>query len=423
MCYSPPLQTAQVRLLSDIEKAFLHVHLDETDRDFTRFLWLSDPSDATSPFVTFRFKVVLFGATCSPFILNAALSYHLTQNTSAISQDILHKLYVDNLVSGCHTQDAAINYFIKSRSLLSSATFNLRSWASNSPHLMNTAVEHNVAEVNNPTKVLGLWWDIQHDLLYPLPKPNTTTYADAMIKREILKWISSIFDPLGLISPVTISAAKLFLQQLWQKQLAWDTELSEDLCSAWEGISHNIIHAAELSFSRQCVNMVPTPDVTLHVFADASPKAYGAVAYFQQGKTSSLVMSKSRAAPLKTLSMPKLELMAAVLAARLCVFITTSLSINCSVQLWTDSQIVLFWITNNKRLKPFVNNRVSEIRSVSTSWRYCPSADNPADLLTRGVTYEQLQSAIQWKHGPTWLISPSQWPTWQQSDILHMIQK
>ena len=125
------------------------------------------------------------------------------------------------------------------RSLLSSATFNLRSWASNSPHLMNTAVEHNVAEVNNPIKVLGLWWDIQHDLLYPLPKPNTTTYADAMIKREILKWISSIFDSLGLITPVTISA-KLFLQQLWQKQLAWDTELSEDLCSAWEGISHNM---------------------------------------------------------------------------------------------------------------------------------------------------------------------------------------
>ena len=111
--------------------------------------------------------------------------------------------------------------------------------------------------------------------------------------------------------------------------------------------------------------------------------------------------------------------MAAVLAVRLCVFITTSLSINC-FEFWTDSQIVLFWITSNKKLKPFVNNRVSEIRSVSTSWRYFPPADNPADLLTRGVMYKQLQSAIQWKHGPTWLISPSQWPTWQQSEILHM---
>ena len=82
---------------SDIEKAFLHVHLDEPDRDFTRFLWLSDPSDATSSFVIFRFKVVLFGATCSPFMLNVALNYHLKRNTSAISQDILQNLYVDNL--------------------------------------------------------------------------------------------------------------------------------------------------------------------------------------------------------------------------------------------------------------------------------------------------------------------------------------
>ena len=131
-------------------------------------------------------------------------------------------------------------------------------------------------------------------------------------------------------------------------------------------------------------------------------------------------MSKSRAAPLKTLSMPKLELMAAVLAARLCVFITTFLNINCSVQLWTDSQIVLLWIASTRKLKPFVANRVSEIRSVSTSWRYCPSANNPADLLTRGLTYEQLQSSVQWKHGLLWLISPSQWPTWQQSGILHV---
>ena len=321
-------------------------------------------------------------------------------------------------MSGRPMEDTAVNYFIKSRSLMSSTTFNLHSWASNSPRLMNIAAEHQVAETNKPIKVLGLWWDIQHDLLYALPKPDTATYVNAMTKREILKWTSSIFDPLGLITPVTISG-KLFLQQLWQKQLGWDTELSVELCKAWEGISRNVIQAAEMSFSRQCVNMSPTPDTTLHVFADASPRAYGAVAYFQQGTSSSLVMSKSRAAPLKTLSMPKLELMAAILAARLYVFITTSLRINCSVQLWTDSQIVLFWITSKKKLKPFVTNRVSEIQFVSTSWRYCPSTDNPADLLTRGVTYEQLQSSVRWKHDPAWLISPSQWPTWHQPETLH----
>jgi len=108
---------------SDIEKAFLHVHLHQSDRDITWFLWLSDPADASSAFITYRFKVVLFGTTCSPFMLNAAMTYHLTQNDSEVAHDILRNLYVDNLVSGCPTEQAAVDYFVKPRSLLNNATF------------------------------------------------------------------------------------------------------------------------------------------------------------------------------------------------------------------------------------------------------------------------------------------------------------
>ena len=128
------------------------------------------------------------------------------------------------------------------------------------------------------------------------------------------------------------------------------------------------------------------------------------VVYFQQGNISLLTVSKSRAAPLKTLSVLKLELMAAVLAARLCLFITTSSNITCSVQLWTDGQIVLYWITSKRKLKPFVVNCVSEIESVLTSWRNCLSANNPANLLTQSLTYGQLHSSVQWKQGPIWVI-------------------
>ena len=146
---------------ADIEKAFLHVFLDKNERDYTRFLWLSDPSNASSPFVTYRFKVVLFGATSSPFMLSATLKFHLTQNASAISRDLLHNLYVDNLVSGCESEGTAIQYFTESRSVLSSAGFNLRSWSSNRPMLQATTLQHKVNDTTNPVKVLGLIWNTQ----------------------------------------------------------------------------------------------------------------------------------------------------------------------------------------------------------------------------------------------------------------------
>lgn len=276
-------------LSANIEKVFLHVHLDEVDRDFTSFLWLSNPTDANNPFVTFKFKVALFKATYSSFMLNATLSYHLTRITTIISQDLLHNLYIDNVVSGCNTEEAAVDYYIKSILILSNAKFNLCTWASNIPNLRNIAKEHKVAETDNPVKVLGLWWNTQSDLIYPSPRSKTAPSNVARTKQEILKWASSIFDPLGLILPVIISA-KLFLQQLLQEQLEWDTILSEEFCKTWNKITLNVRQTTEMSFPRQPHTMSPTTDTTLHVFVDASPKAYGAVAYLQQEMNSSLVM-------------------------------------------------------------------------------------------------------------------------------------
>ena len=122
----------------------------------------------------------------------------------------------------------------------------------------------------------------------------------------------------------------------------------------------------------------------LHVFADASIKAYSAVAYFRQDNCTSLIMSKTRVSPLKTVSLPRLELMAAVLAPRLAKFILSSIECQCTVHLWSDSQIVLYWINSFKKLKSFVCHHINEITSAfpTTVWQYCPTSNNPADLLT-----------------------------------------
>ena len=180
-------------------------------------------------------------------MLNAALTHHLTHNNSITSRDLLRNLYVDNVVSGSHTEAEYLDYFAASRSLLGNAKFNLRSWASNNTQLRTATTEHNVAEAENPVKILGLWWDTQSDLIYPSPKSEVTTLTATTTKRDILKWASTIFDPLRLISPVTVST-KLFIQKLWQQQLDWYTKLSEDLCVTWHNISQNVAQATKLLF-------------------------------------------------------------------------------------------------------------------------------------------------------------------------------
>ena len=132
-------------------------------------------------------------------MLNAILKFHLTQYANVTSEDLLHNLYVDNLVSGCDSEEAAIEYFTQSRSILSSAGFNLHSWSSNSLLLQTTATKYKVAEPVTPVKVLGILWNTQMDLIQVSP---CTVSPLAVTKCEILRWSSTIFDPLGLISPV-----------------------------------------------------------------------------------------------------------------------------------------------------------------------------------------------------------------------------
>jgi len=145
---------------------------------------------------------------------------------------------------------------------------------------MSAAKESKAVETSNPVKVLRIVWDALQDIIFPSPKPESSHFTSARTKRVILKCTPSVFDPLGLITPVTISA-KLFIQQLWQQCHEWDSDLNEQLRTEWNIIAHDILHAMGISFPRKCVTSSPNADATLHVFADASPKAYGAASYFQ----------------------------------------------------------------------------------------------------------------------------------------------
>jgi len=176
------------------------------------------------------------------------------------------------------------------------------------------------------------------------------TATSLVTKRDVLRESSKVYDPLGLLSPVTIKA-KIFIQTLWQHSVEWDEQLSDEIQQQWLCIAQDIQEAIDVAIPRQYFpkHTASIQPYQLHVFADASPLAYGTVAFLCREQDVSFVMAKARVAPLKQLTLPKLELMAVLMAARLCNFISVALkSPRCSIQLWTDSQIVLHWLRGEK---------------------------------------------------------------------------
>ena len=403
-------------------KRRLHIQLHHKDRDFTCFLWPCCPGDPESQLQTYRFRVVLFGLASSPFMLYAALHY-LTQCSSTISKDLLQNLYVDNILSGHSTEEESVVFYTEARTILCEANFNLRSWASNSKQLCDSAKKDQVADDCKQVNILGLVWDTANDNLSLAQKFFSLDHSSAT-KHEVLQQSSKVLDPLGFTSPITIRA-KLLLQQLWQKKLPWDDPLPSEHQQLWQTLLHDLQQLHTISIPRCYWKNESSTDapVELHIFCDASTKAYGAVAYFRQSSETSFVISKARVAPLKQLTLPRLELMGATVATQIFNVITSSIQCKInSIHMWCDSQIVLHWLNSDKKLKQFISNRVTAINKVCPVqwWGYCPSADNPADLLTRGVSLPSLQASKIWTYGPEWIVHEQQRPTWSPTEILHV---
>lgn len=421
-----------IAFTADIEKAFLQILIKQEDRDALRFLWYArspteEPTSAETE--AWRMTRVPFGATSSPFMLAATIKHHLSNVSEDLSETarVLDDcLYVDDLIAGTATLETATNFYIETQQILSSAGMKMRKWSSNSELLQQRFDEDGVGNLScdtstprsGVTRVLGLKWNREKDeLKYSLESTLELLTINRDTKRFVLQASARIFDPLGLLSPVTITAKMLF-QELWALGLDWDTPLPPSVSLRWSDWIKALHHLEDISIPRRYAAYSGRTE--LHVFTDASPQAYGTVAYLRSDSddqmTVTLVMAKTRVAPVKTLTLPRLELMGALLGARLCDYIKGVFKSDLSeVTLWTDSMIALHWIKGlTTQWKPFVANRVMEIqqRTEPSNWRHCPGAENPADLLTRGVPPDCLQKCGLWWKGPKWLAeSPTCWPT------------
>ncbi|XP_076376168.1 uncharacterized protein LOC143258753 [Megalopta genalis] len=405
-------------LSADIAKMYRQILVHPADRKYQRLLWRAQPH---LPVQEYELNTVTYGTASAPFLATRTLheiGLTCAHTFPTSSKVIINDFYVDDLLTGAQTEQEIETLKGELTQILSQAGMDLRKWASNCPTVTATdSTERNrEIAVDKDPKTLGLLWSPTTDhLMFRVEAPQD----QRVTKRTILSEIAQIFDPLGLISPIVI-VAKLILQQLWQTQTGWDQSIPQNLHSQWLQYRQDISKVGAMNISR-CAISECLDDIELHGFSDASEKAYGACVYLRSRDLSGswvtrLLCAKSRVAPLKTISLPRLELCGALLLANVVNKVRTALdTVKFKEYLWTDSTITLAWLRSSpNKWKTFVANRVSQIQGLtsSDSWRHVASEDNPADLISRGTKPGTLQNTTIWWDGPTWLRqSSSLWPS------------
>ena len=369
----------KLAVTADISKAFHRIIVNEQDRDYLKFLWFNLETEEQR---MFRFHVVMFGATCSPYLLQETLQTHLSENVAG--REFSDKFYVDNYMNTYDRECGLICSKPKLDELMNEAHMPLQEWVSSS-EMFNFM--HNTAPPATQN-VLGLEWDRRLDQLKVVVSQKLMNEASwKFSKRNALTLISSLFDPLGLLSPLSIIRGRIFLQTLWKAKVNWDESLSEEHANILIEILREFQRASEFSFPRRVV----FESVELHVFVDASTKAYGAAAYVVDTNTrsSNILASKARVAPCKAnrLTIPKLELTATLIGCRLIKHLNSLFSF-VRFYLWTDSKVAISWVSSSKDIKDiYVANCIAEIQSLTISLgihiMHVPTETNPADLLSR----------------------------------------
>lgn len=350
--------------VADIEKAFLMVSIADKDRDVLRFLWVTDVDKADLDRAVYWFTRVVFGVSASPFLLNATIDHHMKKmdlSEEMFVQKFRRFIYVDDVATSLVDVDAAYQFYQKAKLHLAKASFNLRKFATSSPELHRKVAEDElrshrsiVQSSSNDSEqepavqqVLGINWDVKNDLLiFDVSDIAHLIKAAEPTKRNAISLATKFYDPLGVISPVTVKFKQLF-QKLCEKQLDWDEPLTEQLLTEWESLTSDLQQFTHSEY----LGAIHVLWTTSHMCSEAS------------------VMPPRRHMLLSSTYKPE-KMVRSV----------------------------------GSQWKQFIMNRVIEIRSLvpPSCWRHCPGTQNPADIPSRGVSSQELQDKMTlWLHGPS----------------------
>lgn len=433
LAIGPPLQEDMRNILmrwrmhkvcfaSDVMKMYRMVIVDKKDTDYQRILWRKkgNITEDSEEVKDYRLKTVTFGTACAPYLAIKTLKKIAEEEGGQCPEAlkiILEDFYVDDLISGCDTTEQAIHVAKQITNILQRGGFELQKWASNDSEFLKSIDAKKVTtkvnidlKLDGTIKTLGLSWSLEKDefhyQLHLEPVPTSIT------KRNILSDLHKLYDPLGWIAPVIVKA-KILVQKLWLEGVGWDEEISKELEQQWKQFREDVETVNDIKLKRWLNTLnIERDTISLHGFCDASEKAYAAVVYCRvhskDGNVkTNLVAARTKVAPVKTISLPRLELSGATLLAKLLQKVSEAMRISAqSVFAWTDSTIVLAWLRGEpNRWKPFVANRVVEILELTNSsqWYHVQSTHNPADVASRGTSMSELKENLLWWNGPIWL--------------------
>lgn len=407
---------------ADIKKMFRQFKMHMDDQKYQKIFFRFNEND---PILIFILVTVTYGFKCSPFLSLSAMK-HLAElyadEYPLASFATLLERYMDDYYTGGDSIEFVKELYHQLRDMLAKAGLELAKWKTNSVEIAelinnNTMDPNEQVELSDEfSSVLGLKWIPSLDcFVFNVNIENNEN--EIITKRVVLRETAKLYDPDGYLAPIIV-VAKMFIQHLWSVKLNWDEELCDALKAEWSDIYQQL---SELNCLRIPRWLQTTSNRTIELigFADASKKAYGAAIYLRVTDGNeywcSLLTSKSKVAPLKTVSIPRLELCAAELLAILMNQVIIELKLDyVPYFLFTDSMITLHWIRGDlSNMKTFVSNRVAAIQrnSAVKLWFHVPTNSNPADFISRGLTVRSLVECEMWWRGPEFLYKPhQQWP-------------
>ncbi|GFW55249.1 DUF1758 domain-containing protein [Trichonephila clavipes] len=346
----------EITFSADFQQMYRQILIDQEDQNFQRIVWRESKD---SPIREYKLCTVTYGTSSAPYLATRCLfqiGLDLERDDPAVSSLIKESFYIDDLMAGAPLK------------VLSHTSSN---WVEDSSNLE--------IHPDECSRALGLTWNSMNDIFIFNLKVN---FPDNITKCSFLSQSARLFNPLGFLTPCTVSI-KTFYQQLWLLKLDWDSPLPEALATKWKTIQNEFEQVCSIHIPRWI--HTASQQITLHGFCDASELAYASVTYDVQPQTD--------------------ELNGALLLARLyatCKNILKEYDVHFYA--WTEYQVVLSWLSSHPRnWKPYIANRTSEILDLvpADSWRYVPTKMNPADIACRGLSPKELLTCVLWYRATT----------------------